>query len=65
MATYATDSLSGGNSAGGIFNLSDADLIELITDATLTRNLTDATSTLISSGAVPSVAGETWGVVVS
>ncbi len=63
MANTNADRISGGSVAGGILNLSDADLIALVLQ--VARPVTDVSNILISGGTVPSQADETWGVLVT
>lgn len=62
MANTNADAISGGSSAGGIYNLSDADLVALV--LSIVQNATDTSSILTSTGTIPAVAGEVWGVLV-
>ena len=62
MANTNANALSGGATAGGIFNLSDADLIALIVKGG--PMATDVSRILVSEGTVTVTSGETWGVIV-
>ena len=61
MANTNATPLSGGSSAGGLFNLSDADLIALLVKAGAMA--TDASRVLNQGGAVPGASDETWGLI--
>jgi hypothetical protein len=61
MANTNVTSISGGATAGGLLNISDADLIALVLG--LERPVTDTSLLFASSGAIPT-ADETWGVLI-
>jgi hypothetical protein len=61
MANTNVDAVSGGATAGGILNISDADLIALVLG--IERPVTDTSLLFASSGAIPTN-DETWGVIV-
>ena len=62
MANTNATPISGGAVAGGIFNLSDADLIDLVISGG--PMATDASRLLNQGGAVPGDSNETWGLIV-
>lgn len=61
MANTDADAISGGAGAGGIFNLSDADLIALVISAGPIG--TDVARILSDGGAVPGGSNEVWGLI--
>jgi hypothetical protein len=61
MANTNCDAVSGGSVAGGIFNLSDADLCALVLG--IVPHATDVSPILVSSGTVEITTGEVWGVL--
>jgi len=62
MATYNATSLSGGSAPGGLFNLSDADLIALTT-ALEQPGAVSVDRILAQQGATTGATDETWGIV--
>jgi hypothetical protein len=60
MANYDIDSLSGGSVAGGVFNLSDADLIALVQSEGSQASKLDPI--LSQSGATTGATDEMWGM---
>lgn len=62
MANTDANALSGGATAGGILNLSDADLIALVIKGG--PMATDVSQILVNQGTVTVTSGETWGVIV-
>lgn len=65
MAVFTAEPLSGGTSAGGVFNLTDAQLIAQFAELIESEMATDASLILSSQGATPGAVEETWGVVVT
>lgn len=63
MANTNADRVSGGSTAGGIFNLSDAALIALV--VSMVNNATDTSPILVGGGTVTLTSDEIWGVVVT
>lgn len=61
MANTNADAITGGSVAGGILNLSDADLIALVISGG--PMATDTSPLLTNNGTIPS-GDEHWGVIV-
>jgi hypothetical protein len=63
MSVFTADPVSGGSSAGGLFNLSDADLIAQCIQIEAEK-ATDLGAILVGTGGVPSSVTETWGILI-
>jgi hypothetical protein len=61
MANFDIDRLAGGDTAGGVFNLSDADFIALATQQPAGQ-ASKLDPILAQSGATTGATDETWGI---